>query len=142
MTAEVFIDTNIFLYSLSDNPDERLKAERARQILMDENWGWSVQVAGEFYNVATSQKRQFRISHDLASEFIESWLNFPTASFDASTVRNALQLAKRFRIGYWDAAIIAAARQLSCGIIYSEDLNANQDYDGVRIINPFLNSIV
>jgi predicted nucleic acid-binding protein len=79
---------------------------------MGENWGWSVQVAGEFYNVATSQKRQFRISHHLASEFIESWLNFPTASFDASTVRKALQLAERFRIGYWDAAIIVLRASL------------------------------
>ena len=39
MTAEVFIDTNIFLYSLSDNLEEKLKAERARQILLAENWG-------------------------------------------------------------------------------------------------------
>jgi hypothetical protein len=39
MSAEVFIDTNIFLYSLSDNPDEKLKAERSRQLLLSEKWG-------------------------------------------------------------------------------------------------------
>jgi predicted nucleic acid-binding protein len=59
MSAEVFIDTNVFLYSLSDNPEEKLKAERARQILLNDNWGWSVQVAGEFYNIAISPKREF-----------------------------------------------------------------------------------
>jgi len=38
MNAEVFIDTNVFLYALSDRPEELTKAERARQLLMNENW--------------------------------------------------------------------------------------------------------
>lgn len=137
MNAEVFIDTNVFLYSLSDNPDEKLKAERARQILLSANWGWSVQVAGEFYNIATSQKRQFRISHKLATDFVDNWLNFPTASLDASEVRQAIALTQRFQINYWDAAIIPAAQKLGCGTIYSEDLSHGQDYDGVTVLNPF-----
>lgn len=49
MNAEAFIDTNVFLYTLSDRPEEQQKAERARELLLNENWGWSVQVAGEFY---------------------------------------------------------------------------------------------
>ena len=137
MNADVFIDTNVFLYSLSDNPEEKLKAERARQVLLNENWGWSVQVAGEFYNIATSPKRQFRLSQELAREYVEAWLNFPTASLNSSTVRTALQLADRFRISYWDAAIIAAARELGCRTIYSEDLSHSQDYNGVSVLNPF-----
>jgi predicted nucleic acid-binding protein len=92
MNAEVFIDTNVFLYALSDRPEELTKAERARQLLMTENWGWSVQVAGEFYHVATSSKRQFRLAHDSAMDYITTWLNFPTASLHASTVLNALKL--------------------------------------------------
>jgi predicted nucleic acid-binding protein len=114
MSAEVFIDTNVFLYSLSDNPEEQLKAERARQLLLHENWGWSVQVAGEFYYVATSPKRQFQLPTSLARQFVENWLIFPTAVLDSAAVSNALGLSERFRISYWDAAIIAAARQLGC----------------------------
>ena len=138
MSAEVFIDTNVFLYSLSDNPQEQLKAERARQVLLSENWGWSVQVAGEFFHIATSPKRQFRISRSAASELLENWLSFPTASLGPSTVRAALQLSARFQISYWDAAIIAACRELGCHTIYSEDLSHSQNYDGVTIVNPFL----
>lgn len=140
MSAEVFIDTNVFLYSLSDNLDEKLKAERARQLLLDENWGWSVQVAGEFYNTATSLKRQFRLSPSLAKQYAETWLNFPTAPVAASTVRDALQLAAKFRISYWDTSIIAAARELGCRTVYSEDLSHGQDYDGVVVVNPFFPS--
>jgi len=66
MNAEVFIDTNVFLYALSDRPEEQAKAERAREVLVKQNWGWSVQVAGEFYHIATSAKRQFRFPHSSA----------------------------------------------------------------------------
>src|SRR5439155_2973989 len=124
--------------SLSDNPEEKLKAERARELLLHENWGWSVQVAGEFYSVATSKKRPFRLSSSSAKEFVENWLNFPTASLDSKTVRNALELAGAFQISYWDAAIIAAARELGCLTVFSEDLSHGQDYDGVVVVNPFV----
>jgi predicted nucleic acid-binding protein len=39
---------------------------------------------------------------------------------------------------YRRAAIIVAARRLGCDILYSEDLNHGQDYDGVKVVNPFL----
>ena len=138
MNAEVFIDTNIFLYSLSDHPEEQAKTERARRLLLNENWGWSVQVAGEFYNIATSTRRQFRLSHELALECVKTCLNFPTASLNSSTVLSALQLADRFQISYWDAAIIAAARELLCNTVYSEDLSHTQNYGGVVVVNPFV----
>ena len=140
MNAEAFVDTNVFLYALSDRPDEQVKAERARQLLLNENWGWSVQVAGEFYHIATSAKRQFRLSHASAMEYVRTWLNFPTASLNPSTVLDALQLRERFQISYWDAAIIAAAQELGCGTIYSEDFSHGQDYDGITVLNPFLSS--
>jgi len=49
----------------------------------------------------------------------------------------AVELRQRFQISYWDAAIIAAAKQMGCPTLYSEDLNAGQEYDGVTVVNPF-----
>lgn len=43
----------------------------------------------------------------------------------------------RYQIAFYDAAILAAAKQLGCKIAHSEDLNDGQDYDGVRVENPF-----
>jgi predicted nucleic acid-binding protein len=37
----------------------------------------------------------------------------------------------------WDAAIIGAARRAGCARLYSEDLNAGQDFDGVAVVDPF-----
>jgi predicted nucleic acid-binding protein len=141
MNAEAFIDTNVFLYALSDRPEEQSKAERARELLLTENWGWSVQVAGEFYHIATFAKRQFRLPHSSAMEYVRTWLNFPTASLHPSTVLSALLLRERFQVSYWDAAIIAAAHELGCATIYSEDFSHGQDYDGVKVVNPFLASL-
>jgi predicted nucleic acid-binding protein len=138
MNAEIFVDTNVFLYALSDRPEEQAKAERARELLLSENWGWSVQVAGEFYNIATSVKRQFRLSHSSAMEYVITWLNFPTASLHPSTVLKAFEIRDRFQLSYWDAAIVAAARELGCRTIYSEDFSHGQDYDGLTVVNPFL----
>ena len=114
MNAQVFIDTNVFLYALSNRPDEQQKAERARELLLNENWGWCVQVAGEFYHIATSSKRQFRLMHDSAMDYIRTWLRFPTASLHPSTVLKALKLRERFQVSYWDAVIIAAAYEPGC----------------------------
>ena len=93
MNAEVFIDTNVFLYSLSDRPEEQAKAERARQLLLTENWGWSVQVVGEFYYVATSAKRQFQLPHSSAMEYVETLAQIPNclASSVYSTKRFAIE---------------------------------------------------
>ena len=50
----------------------------------------------------------------------------------------AVSISQRFQLSYWDAAILAAARSLGCDAVYSEDLNPDQDYDGLRVINPFV----
>lgn len=137
MNADVFIDTNVFLYAISDEAEEQQKAKRARDLLLDESWGWSVQVAGEFFVAATSPKRQFQLSPQRAVEFVKTWLNFPTLAISSATVLRALVIQQQFRLSYWDAAIVAAAAELECHTLYTEDLNDGQNYGGVVVINPF-----
>lgn len=138
MTANVFVDTNIFLYSIDDSLASTEKRERAREILRTEMWGWSVQVASEFFVNATSSKRAFGLAPELAASLVQTWLSFPTASLTPDEIRIAMAMHRRFQISYWDAAILAAAKQLGCRTLYSEDLNDQQEYDGVTVVNPFL----
>ena len=63
---------------------------------------------------------------------------FPMAAVDGTLVLEAVQIAERFQIGYFDAQILAAAKRMGCATVYSEDLNSGQDYGGVRVVNPFL----
>jgi predicted nucleic acid-binding protein len=138
MNAEVFIDTNILLYTIDEDPASASKRQRAQQLLLSEPWGWSIQVAAEFFVNAISPKRPFRLDSADAAALVETWLTYPTLPLTADLVRAAIQLHQRFQLGYWDAAIVAAAKQLGCRTLYSEDLNDGQDYDGVRVDNPFV----
>jgi predicted nucleic acid-binding protein len=52
-------------------------------------------------------------------------------------VKQGITYARKFRISYWDAALIAAAERLQAPILYTEDLNHDQLYGSVRVINPF-----
>lgn len=109
----------------------------SREILRTEPWGWSVQVAAEFFVNATSPKRTFRLPTDLARSLVEAWLQFPTAEITADIVREAISLHQRFQTSYWDSAILATAKQLGCRTVYSEDMNDQQDYNGGMVINRF-----
>jgi predicted nucleic acid-binding protein len=138
MNAEVFVDTNVFLYAIDEEPSSNKKRIRAQHLLLTERWGWSIQVAAEFFVNAVSPKRPFRLTPSDAAAFLETWLSYPTLPLTADLVRHAIAIHQRFQLSYWDAAIIAAASRLGCQIIYSEDLNHGQEYEGVRVVNPFL----
>jgi len=69
--------------------------------------------------------------------FCGQWRAFTVLEPTLHLFEAALGLCARHQIGYYDAAILAAARQLGCTKMHSEDLNDGQDYDGVRVENPF-----
>lgn len=132
-----FVDTNILLYAISDAADEEDKSAIAQKLLEASDLALSVQVLQEFYVQSTRPTRIKRLSHQEAQGLIESWLRFPVQEMTVDVLRTALESSQRFRLSYWDAAILEAARALKCDEVLSEDLNAGQDYDGVRVVNPF-----
>ncbi len=138
MTAMRFLDTNILLYAISRAPDEAVKHDRALALLEADDWVLSVQVLQEFYVQATRATKLDRISHVQAATLIEAWLRFRVQEMTVPILQAALEAKVRFQLSYWDAAIIEAARVANCRLVYSEDLSAGRDYDGVRVINPFL----
>lgn len=132
-----FVDTNVLLYAISRLPDEAEKQRRALKILDRRDLAVSVQTLQEFYYQATRAKGPWRLTHEEATGFVRSVERFPVQPVTVEVLHDAFRLTKRFRINYWDAAILAAARIAGCNILYTEDLNDGQDYDGVRVVNPF-----
>jgi predicted nucleic acid-binding protein len=132
-----FVDTNVLLYAISRDPEEQGKAERANAILDGGDVSLSVQVLQEFYVQATRESRADPISHEQATQLVESLLAFPVAEITTGLMLAAMTTRQRHRISYWDAAIIEAARSLGCEVVLSEDLGDGEDYDGVRVENPF-----
>lgn len=136
-TAVRFVDTNVLLYAISRDPEERDKAERANEILQWTELAISVQVLQEFYVQATRDSRPDRLGHQQAVRLVESFRRFPVADVTAGIMMAAMETHERHGISYWDAAIIEAARSLGCGVVLSEDLSDGQVYAGVRVENPF-----
>jgi predicted nucleic acid-binding protein len=136
MTATTFIDTNVLLYAASNAPADSAKRTVARQVLTEPQIGFSAQVLQEFYAAAVTKQR-LAMAHDEAIAVLQSLALFPVWPISRELVLAAIDAKERHRISYWDAAIITAARQLGCTTVYSEDLNHGQQYDGVRVVNPF-----
>jgi predicted nucleic acid-binding protein len=67
-------------------------------------------------------KHRLQMTHDEAVAVLQSLAAFPVCPISRELVMDAIEARQRFGISYWDAAIIAAARQLGCTVVYSEDL--------------------
>jgi len=132
-----FVDTNVLLYAISRDPDERTKAARANELLSSRDLGLSVQVLQEFYIQATRETRADRLPHEQAAALIDSFRRFPVQETTLGVMLAAISTRQRFGISYWDAAILEAARTLGCEVVLSEDLSDGRDYAGIRVENPF-----
>lgn len=135
--AAAFVDTNILLYAAGNARAERAKSVIAREILRNEEVSLSTQVLQEFYWVAT-RPHKLALTHAEAVAFIDVWKMFRVQAISLGIVEDALFLCRDFRISYWDAAIIAAARHLDCETLFTEDLSHGTNYGGVTALNPFL----
>src|SRR5262245_28323382 len=119
MTAKVFFDTNVLVYAALAAGKDGRKRERAFELIESEAFGTSAQVLQEFF-VTVVKKASRPLSPRQALEWIEQWTAFPCLSIDHQLVRNAIERSERYRISYWDAAILAAAEALGALTVYSE----------------------
>lgn len=132
-----FLDTNILLYSISQNPAESLKRDRAIALLADDSGALSVQVLQEFYVQATRISRADALPHELAAGLVEAWSRFRIQDMTLPLVNKALRIRKAHGFSYWDSAIVAAALALGCDRVYTEDLTHGQTVEGLAIVDPF-----
>lgn len=135
-----FIDSNVFVY-LFDETDDR-KREAAERIvdsaLQTHNASISFQVVQETLNVLT-RKLPTPMTVEGAKDFLRQvlvplWRVSPSpALYD-----RALDLQSRYRYGFYDSLIVAAALDTGCTRLYSEDLQDGQRIERLSIRNPFL----
>ena len=132
-----FVDTNVLLYAASRVSEHARKSSRALELLEEPELAVSVQVLQEFYHQATRSTRPGRLSHSEALGFLDPVLMLRVQPVNVNVFRAGVSISERFRLSYWDGAILAAARACGCDAVYSEDLDDRQDYEGLRVINPF-----
>jgi len=132
-----FLDTNVLLYSISDDPAEKKKRRGAIALLDRHDGAISIQALQEFYVQATHPRRADRISHELAVSMIEGWSRFQIQDMTMAILGDALAIKAAHGFSYWDSAVIAAAKALGCDTLYTEDMSHGRTVEGVAIINPF-----
>lgn len=136
MTADCFLDTNVLIYAAIGHRAEPRKYERALELIEVEEYATSAQVLQEFY-VNVIKNADLPLTPQKAAEWVAAISLKPCQDVDSGIVMRGIENAQRYKISYWDGAIIAAAERLQIGVIYSEDLNDGQAYGDVRVINPF-----
>ena len=137
MTARVFVDTNVFLYALDQADRKKQLAARAWR---DELWKSrlgriSFQVLQEFYIKATQKWPENR---DEARAEVKDLLAWGPVTVDAAILERGWKLQDRFQLSFWDALIVSAAKSIGCRYLLTEDLQTNQDLDGLIVVSPFL----
>ncbi len=135
-SADVFLDTNVILYAAGGKTQAPKKHARAVEALAG-NFCLSAQVLAEFYVNAT-RKGPKPLSPQVAETWVQQLARKPCQMLDERIVQDGIETAQRFSLSYWDGAIIAAAKKIGAKVVLSEDLSHGEDYGGVTVINPFL----
>ena len=137
MSAISFLDTNVLLYAGSNSPQDAGKKSRAIQLIRSAPFAISAQVLQEFIANALTKKSLGLTEANIVAT-IQNLSGVATQPITREIVEQAWHLRQRFQISHWDAAILAAALELGCQTLYSEDFTHGQHYDSVTVINPFL----
>jgi predicted nucleic acid-binding protein len=134
-----FLDTNVFVYSF--DAMAVAKQQIARQLIKDglqtQRGVIGTQVVQEFLNVALRRfARPMTVSE--GREYLRTVLmpmcqHTPSIGFYDRT----LLLREEHGYSFYDSLIVAAALELGCSTLLSEDMQDGQVIRGLTIRNPF-----
>ncbi len=133
MRDRVFFDTNILIYSISQEVEQSEKAEA----LLVLGGYVSVQVLNEFVAVA---RRKLGMSWQEISDALAAirTLCHPPLAIRVSTLDSAVALSSRYGYTIYDSLILSSALEAKCTILYSEDMRGGQVIENrLTILNPF-----
>ncbi len=138
MSDVSMLDTNVVIYLFdSRNTEKQAIAERLVSTGLKEGTHIiSPQVVQEALNVALSK---LGFTPDDAHALLKRTL-MPLCKLvsPALLYERALSVRSRYQYSFYDSLIIAAALELGCKMLYSEDLQHQQKIDRLRIVNPFV----
>lgn len=138
MSATVFVDTNVLVYGRdSTDPAKNVRALEWLGALWSSRSGrLSWQVLQEYYVTVTRKldppRRVGDARDDIASLVV--WRPIPV---DLPTIDAAWAVEDRFGLSWWDSLIVATAQQGGCRYLLTEDLQDEQAFAGLTVLDPF-----
>lgn len=136
MTAKCFVDTNVIVYAHDLGAGEKNKIAAAK---LQELWkqdippSISIQVLQEVCAVLIKKG----MPAGELGELMEDLLQWNVIANDQNILLEGLRLQRKLKLSIWDSFIVAAAKKSGARYIISEDLSHRQEYEGMRVINPF-----
>ncbi|MGO8957571.1 MAG: PIN domain-containing protein [Streptosporangiaceae bacterium] len=136
-----FVDTNVLVYAYDITAGAKHGAARA---LVEELWSTragclSIQVLQEFF-VTTTRKIPRPLDASAAADIVEDLAHWHVYAPAASDVLAAIDIHQRTGASFRGAMIVRSAKELGCQTLHSEDLNHGQEYEGLRVSNPFIST--
>ena len=132
MKGKIFCDSNIFLYAFSDQ-DEKKKTVASDIITSD--CTISAQVINE---VSSNMIKKFKFDNQKIKKFVTAcYEKYEILNFSKEIFLMAGNIREEYNISYYDSLIISTAINSACDILYSEDMQHNQQIETLTIINPF-----
>lgn len=132
-----FFDTNIFLYAGSAIPQDRSKRDIARKLIVTTEFVISSQVLQEYISNALG-KKALGLGEEQITALVNGLSDEQILPVTRQLILHGLEIRRRFKVSHWDSTIIAAALELGCEVLYTEDLSHGQNYGSLRVVNPFL----
>lgn len=132
----ISLDANVIVYMADKRAGERQAL--ARDIVRrasKAHGGLTEQVLFEFFHAAT---RKGKVPREEAMATIEDLTqSFALLLPQQAIVEDTLALQSRYRLGIWDARLLAVCNAHGCDHLLSEDLQDGARYGGVAVVNPF-----
>jgi predicted nucleic acid-binding protein len=136
------VDTNVFVYALdADEPVKQAKAKDLLQRLALASGSTVLpwQVAVELLSNLRKRETAGRIPAGEVEAYFRNFLTmFPLIVPNAQVFSTYFNLRALFGLSHWDALLLAACKEAGVTTLYSEDLDPGTDYDGLRVVNPFV----
>jgi predicted nucleic acid-binding protein len=131
------LDTNVLVYAY--DPSDPRKQEIAQGLVRRAVAGEiaaSSQVLGEFAATLLHKITPPAKPEDLMV-VLDTLGPINLVPIDGDVILRAVQARAQYGVHFYDGMILAAAERGGCQKIWSEDLNAGQQYFGCVVANPF-----
>ncbi len=137
MPGKVFVDSNIWIYSLVQGSDDDRHQQAVEFLLELDRPVINSQVIRE---ICSNLKKKTGMPEEQLCALIHGWYQYcNVVHSNASQHLLASRLRNSLSFSYWDSLIVAAALDSNCATLYSEDMQHGQVIDGtLTILNPFL----
>jgi predicted nucleic acid-binding protein len=138
LEGRLFLDTNILVYAFDRSAGQKLTiaSQVVENCWQNNNGCLSIQVLQEFYVVVT-RKLPTPIPLPAARQLVEDLSLWQLHTPYTSDIIQGIDIHHQYKISFWDAMIIQSAMRMGCDLIVSEDLQHNQTFGSLRIVNPF-----